>query len=122
MAAESTQSTSSQKRRLKRKKTQKDPEFERLDSLPWNSSIPIDDTLSAFIGSNDLEGGLYLFVRSSVCFALEVFVIFVCILNQYCCVCDHYFLQSSNVCIYIVCLLLHDLNRFLHLVKLLFSL
>ncbi|TYK16777.1 DEAD-box ATP-dependent RNA helicase 13 [Cucumis melo var. makuwa] len=57
MAAESMQSMSSQKRRLKRKKTQKDPEFERLDSLPWNSSIPIDDTLSAFIGSNDLEGG-----------------------------------------------------------------
>ncbi|XP_038874422.1 DEAD-box ATP-dependent RNA helicase 13 isoform X1 [Benincasa hispida] len=57
MATEPMQSTSSQKRRLKRKKTQKDPELERLDSLPWNSSIPSDDTLSAFIGSNDLEGG-----------------------------------------------------------------
>lgn len=57
MGAEPVQSMSSQNKRLKRKKTHKDPELERLDSLPWNSSIPNDDTLSAFIGSNDLEGG-----------------------------------------------------------------
>lgn len=66
MGAEPVQSMSSQNKRLKRKKTHKDPELERLDSLPWNSSIPNDDTLSAFIGSNDLEGGLNLFVCSFV--------------------------------------------------------
>ena len=52
------QSISSQKRRPKRKRIQKDPELDRLDSLSWKSSIPRDDALSAFIGSNDLEGGL----------------------------------------------------------------
>ncbi|XP_022138452.1 DEAD-box ATP-dependent RNA helicase 13 isoform X2 [Momordica charantia] len=54
---ESMSSQMLQKRRPKRKRTQKDPELERLDSLKWNSSIPSDDPLSAFIGSNELEGG-----------------------------------------------------------------
>lgn len=63
---ESMSSQMLQKRRPKRKRTQKDPELERLDSLKWNSSIPSDDPLSAFIGSNELEGGLNLFVCSSV--------------------------------------------------------
>ncbi|XP_023514560.1 DEAD-box ATP-dependent RNA helicase 13 [Cucurbita pepo subsp. pepo] len=57
MAEDPMQSISSQKRRPKRKRIQKDPELDRLDSLSWKSSIPRDDALSAFIGSNDLEGG-----------------------------------------------------------------
>ncbi|KAH1131188.1 hypothetical protein J1N35_002566 [Gossypium stocksii] len=39
----------------KRKRTKHDPELERLDSLPWNSSLP--KTFSLFIGSWDLDGG-----------------------------------------------------------------
>ncbi|XP_068478000.1 DEAD-box ATP-dependent RNA helicase 13 isoform X2 [Phaseolus vulgaris] len=56
-----TVATSSQ-RKLKRKRTlaKSDPEFDRLNSLPWNSSLPQNDddgAFSIFIGSNELEGG-----------------------------------------------------------------
>ncbi|CAJ1950042.1 unnamed protein product [Sphenostylis stenocarpa] len=56
-----TAATPSQ-RKLKRKRTlaQSDPELDRLNSLPWNSSLPQnddDDVFSMFIGSNELEGG-----------------------------------------------------------------
>jgi len=56
-----TVATSSQ-RKLKRKRTlaKSDPELDRLNSLPWNSSLPQnddDDAFSIFIGSNELEGG-----------------------------------------------------------------
>ncbi|TYJ20248.1 hypothetical protein E1A91_A09G250400v1 [Gossypium mustelinum] len=51
----------SKKKNQKRKRTKHDPELERLDSLPWNSSLPNeeeeDDTFSLFIGSGDLDGG-----------------------------------------------------------------
>ncbi|KAE8721759.1 DEAD-box ATP-dependent RNA helicase 13 [Hibiscus syriacus] len=49
-----------EKKRKKRKRTKHDPELERLDSLPWNSSLPNeeeDDAFSLFIGSGDLDGG-----------------------------------------------------------------
>ncbi|XVE81965.1 hypothetical protein DITRI_Ditri15bG0108800 [Diplodiscus trichospermus] len=50
----------SKKKKQKRKRTKHDPEVERLDSLPWNSSLPDkdeDDAFSLFIGSGDLDGG-----------------------------------------------------------------
>ncbi|KAK6254651.1 hypothetical protein SCA6_015956 [Theobroma cacao] len=50
----------SKKRKQKRKRRVHDPELERLDSLPWNSSLrdkEEDDTFSLFIGSGDLDGG-----------------------------------------------------------------
>jgi len=50
-------------KKLKRKRTvaRSDPELERLNSLPWNSSLPQNDddgAFSLFIGTNELEGGL----------------------------------------------------------------
>ncbi|GMI72082.1 hypothetical protein HRI_000877500 [Hibiscus trionum] len=50
----------SKMKRQKRKRTKHDPELERFDSLPWNSSLPNeeeDDAFSLFIGSGDLDGG-----------------------------------------------------------------
>ncbi|PPD95126.1 hypothetical protein GOBAR_DD07815 [Gossypium barbadense] len=50
----------SKKKNQNRKRTKHDPELERLDSLPWNSSLPNeeeDDAFSLFIGSGDLDGG-----------------------------------------------------------------
>ncbi|XP_022760405.1 DEAD-box ATP-dependent RNA helicase 13 [Durio zibethinus] len=50
----------SKKKKQKRKRTKHDPEAERLESLPWNSSLPDkeeDDSFSLFIGSGDLDGG-----------------------------------------------------------------
>ncbi|QCE02784.1 ATP-dependent RNA helicase DDX24/MA [Vigna unguiculata] len=49
-------------KKLKRKRTvaRSDPELERLNSLPWNSSLPQNDddgAFSLFIGTNELEGG-----------------------------------------------------------------
>lgn len=38
-------------------------QIERLDSLPWNSAFTEkDDALPLLIGSNELEGGAYLFL------------------------------------------------------------
>ncbi|GMN61475.1 hypothetical protein TIFTF001_030559 [Ficus carica] len=46
------------KKRAKRKRIQQhDAELERLDSLPWNSSLSGDDPFSFLAGSNELEGG-----------------------------------------------------------------
>ncbi|KAJ6420932.1 hypothetical protein OIU84_028336, partial [Salix udensis] len=41
----------------KRKRNQIDPELDRFDSLPWNSSISQDDPFSVIAGSHELEGG-----------------------------------------------------------------
>ncbi|KAF9673631.1 hypothetical protein SADUNF_Sadunf10G0044200 [Salix dunnii] len=47
----------SNKKMGKRKRTQNDPELDRFDSLPWNSSISQDDPFSVIAGSHELEGG-----------------------------------------------------------------
>uniref|UniRef100_A0A6M2EZX6 RNA helicase n=1 Tax=Populus davidiana TaxID=266767 RepID=A0A6M2EZX6_9ROSI len=49
--------SSKQSNNGKRKRTNIDPEIDRLDSLPWNSSISQDDPFSVIAGSHDLEGG-----------------------------------------------------------------
>ncbi|CAL5192497.1 unnamed protein product [Lathyrus oleraceus] len=61
MAEAATSSTRKAKRNNRNLKTQ-DPELDRLESLPWNSSLPQhdeqdDNTFSLFTGSNELEGG-----------------------------------------------------------------
>lgn len=48
---------SNRKSKGKRKRNLNDPEPDRFDSLPWNRSLPEDDTFSAFVGSHELEGG-----------------------------------------------------------------
>nr|TKS12780.1 DEAD-box ATP-dependent RNA helicase 13 isoform X2 [Populus alba] len=50
-------SKQSNNKKGKRKRTNIDPEIDRLDSLPWNSSISQDDPFSVIAGSHDLEGG-----------------------------------------------------------------
>ncbi|KAJ6719329.1 ATP-DEPENDENT RNA HELICASE DDX24 [Salix purpurea] len=47
----------SSKKMGKRKRNQIDPELDRFDSLPWNSSISQDDPFSVIAGSHELEGG-----------------------------------------------------------------
>ncbi|XP_024025921.1 DEAD-box ATP-dependent RNA helicase 13 [Morus notabilis] len=55
MAAEQN---SASKKRAKRKRIQQhDAKLERLDSLPWSSSLSGDDPFSFLVGSNELEGG-----------------------------------------------------------------
>ncbi|KAL3577963.1 hypothetical protein D5086_019467 [Populus alba] len=49
-------SKQSNNKKGKRKRTNIDPEIDRLDSLPWNSSISQDDPFSVIAGSHDLEG------------------------------------------------------------------
>ncbi|KAI5429075.1 hypothetical protein KIW84_033895 [Lathyrus oleraceus] len=61
MAEAATSSTRKAKRNNRNLKTQ-DPELDRLESLPWNSSLPQhdeqdDNTFSLFTGSNELERG-----------------------------------------------------------------
>ncbi|CAK8542108.1 unnamed protein product [Lathyrus sativus] len=61
MAEAATSSTRKAKRNNRNLKSQ-DPELDRLESLPWNSSLPQhdeqdDNTFSLFTGSNELEGG-----------------------------------------------------------------
>ncbi|XP_058767695.1 DEAD-box ATP-dependent RNA helicase 13 isoform X2 [Vicia villosa] len=61
MAEAATSSMRKAKRKNRSLKTQ-DPELDRLESLPWNSSIPQqdeqdDNAFSLFTGSNELEGG-----------------------------------------------------------------
>lgn len=42
----------------RRKRTAVNPDLERLESLPWNPSLPdVDDPFSLFVGSDELEGG-----------------------------------------------------------------
>ncbi|KAG6757283.1 hypothetical protein POTOM_037590 [Populus tomentosa] len=50
-------SKQSNNKKGKRKRTHIDPEIDRLDSLPWNSSISQDDPFSVIAGSHELEGG-----------------------------------------------------------------
>ncbi|KAJ6771454.1 RNA HELICASE [Salix koriyanagi] len=50
-------SKQSSKKMGKRKRNQIDPELDRFDSLPWNSSISQDDPFSVIAGSHELEGG-----------------------------------------------------------------
>nr|KYP77042.1 DEAD-box ATP-dependent RNA helicase 13 [Cajanus cajan] len=53
-------SAAQRKPKRKRVAAASDPEFERLNSLPWNSALPQhddDDAFSMFMGSNELEGG-----------------------------------------------------------------
>ncbi|XP_065862933.1 DEAD-box ATP-dependent RNA helicase 13 [Euphorbia lathyris] len=64
---------SNKKGKGKRKRNLHDPELERFDTLPWNQSLPEDDTLSAFVGSHELEGGfLSLEEIDEVDYGLEI--------------------------------------------------
>ncbi|XP_004509501.1 DEAD-box ATP-dependent RNA helicase 13 [Cicer arietinum] len=61
MTTEATTSLMQKTKRKKRTLEHKDPELDRLESLPWNSSLPQhnddDNSFSLFTGSNELEGG-----------------------------------------------------------------
>ncbi|XP_017442305.1 DEAD-box ATP-dependent RNA helicase 13 [Vigna angularis] len=60
MEAATVATSSLKKLKRKRNLAKGDPELERLNSLPWNSSLPQnddDDAFSLFIGTNELEGG-----------------------------------------------------------------
>ncbi|KAK9288715.1 hypothetical protein L1049_017178 [Liquidambar formosana] len=47
------------KRKARKKRIALDPELERLESLPWNPSLPNDDSFSLIGGSDELEGGFF---------------------------------------------------------------
>ncbi|KAL2530877.1 DEAD-box ATP-dependent RNA helicase 13 [Forsythia ovata] len=62
MASESSQKNKARRQLKKRVRVDSEQNLERLDSLPWNSSLPENDgsnhdPFSVFIGSNELEGG-----------------------------------------------------------------
>ncbi|KAG6732391.1 hypothetical protein I3843_01G167300 [Carya illinoinensis] len=58
MAAEASPlSSRPSTKKHRRKRPQLDPEFERLDSLPWNPALPDEDSFSLVVGTNELEGG-----------------------------------------------------------------
>ncbi|XP_047946951.1 DEAD-box ATP-dependent RNA helicase 13 [Salvia hispanica] len=62
MASESAERKKAYRKLKKRARSEMDQQLERLESLPWSSSLPAsngdgDDDLSLFIGSNELEGG-----------------------------------------------------------------
>ncbi|KAL2530251.1 DEAD-box ATP-dependent RNA helicase 13 [Forsythia ovata] len=62
MASESSQKNKARRKLKKRVRVDSEQNLERLDSLPWNSSLPENDgsnhdPFSVFIGSNELEGG-----------------------------------------------------------------
>ncbi|XP_075523833.1 LOW QUALITY PROTEIN: DEAD-box ATP-dependent RNA helicase 13-like [Primulina tabacum] len=62
MASESPDEKKPKRSSKKRRLMNSDHKSERLNSLPWNSSLPEsndgnDDLFSLFIGSNELEGG-----------------------------------------------------------------
>ncbi|GER55891.1 DEAD-box ATP-dependent RNA helicase [Striga asiatica] len=63
MAPESAEKKKAKRNSRKRARVELDHQIERLNSLPWSSSLPEgndgrgDDGFSLFIGSNDLEGG-----------------------------------------------------------------
>ncbi|XP_073159003.1 DEAD-box ATP-dependent RNA helicase 13-like isoform X2 [Henckelia pumila] len=62
MASESPDTKKAKRSSRKRRLRDSDQKLERLNSLPWSSSLPetndsIDDPFSLFIGSNELEGG-----------------------------------------------------------------
>ncbi|KAK4425372.1 DEAD-box ATP-dependent RNA helicase 13 [Sesamum alatum] len=62
MASESSDKKKAKRSSRKRARLDSDQKLERLDSLPWSSSLPEsngdgDDDFSLFIGSNELEGG-----------------------------------------------------------------
>ncbi|KAL0456866.1 UNVERIFIED_CONTAM: DEAD-box ATP-dependent RNA helicase 13 [Sesamum latifolium] len=62
MASYSSEKKKAKRGSKKRARLESDQKLERLDSLPWSSSLPEsngggDDDFSLFIGSNELEGG-----------------------------------------------------------------
>ncbi|KAL2506497.1 DEAD-box ATP-dependent RNA helicase 13 [Abeliophyllum distichum] len=62
MASESSQKNKARRKLKKRVRVDLEQNLERLDSLPWNSSLPENDgsnhdPFSVFNGSNELEGG-----------------------------------------------------------------
>ncbi|KAL8483259.1 hypothetical protein ACS0TY_026086 [Phlomoides rotata] len=59
MASGSSEEKKAQRKLKKRARVNSEQQFERLDSLPWTSSLNMggEDDLTAFIGSNELEGG-----------------------------------------------------------------
>ncbi|KAK4406014.1 DEAD-box ATP-dependent RNA helicase 13, partial [Sesamum angolense] len=62
MASDSSEKKKARRGSKKRARLESDQKLERLDSLPWSSSLPEsngggDDDFSLFIGSNELEGG-----------------------------------------------------------------
>ncbi|XP_011091368.1 DEAD-box ATP-dependent RNA helicase 13 [Sesamum indicum] len=62
MASGSSEKKKAKRGLKKRARQESDQKLERLDSLPWSSSLPEsngggDDDFSLFIGSNELEGG-----------------------------------------------------------------
>ncbi|GAV84775.1 DEAD domain-containing protein/Helicase_C domain-containing protein [Cephalotus follicularis] len=57
-SAPQQEASQNSKKKQKRKRIQKDPELDRLDSLSWTSSLPQDDpSFSLFLGSSELGGG-----------------------------------------------------------------
>lgn len=71
MASESSERKKANRKSKKRARAELDQSLERLDSLPWSSSLPAsngvaEDDLSLFIGSNELEGGVFS-INSVIC-------------------------------------------------------
>lgn len=71
MATESAERKKANRKSKKRARGEFDPQLERLESLPWSSSLPAsdggaDDDLSLFMGSNELDGGASS-INSAIC-------------------------------------------------------